>query len=471
MLKYLLVFALLLSFQCKAQLIVDTKLSVNTNITGEKLILNSYSMLNFQPSPISSTFIDSSGIGTIQLYLKEPTFIYYQLGELREVMYFEPGYDLSVSIRHSKNNNQIKYTGRGSAANNYLNESAELFWKFENEGGNIWVANFGEFAQRSDSLLAALAKFHKLYKQNTELSESTKEMLALRNRIKAASMKQNYILSHPLATSASGEIPQQLVNIIAGIPFSDELLKLGMMPYAMFLHWHLELDVKRSFNQNNTAAKSILLPVDSFLNASNRYPEVVSQLLQAKNIYFDIKSNGLTPASERLYMEFKQKHSLSIYNTQLDEAVSSWSKISEGTPAPLFKGQKLDGTTLSLNDLKGKIVYVDVWATWCGPCVKEFEDSKKLEKHYAKNENVVFLYVSIDEHRSKWEKMLQTKTVPLGTHIHQQDREIWDVYLMQSVPRYILIDHEGNLLNSYAPKPSSGLVQRAIDDALLRIGK
>ena len=65
------------------------------------------------------------------------------------------------------------------------------------------------------------------------------------------------------------------------------------------------------------------------------------------------------------------------------------------TNAPNFNLPNQNGETISLSDLKGKYVYIDVWATWCGPCIAEIPSLKKVEKLYH-NKNIEFVSISID---------------------------------------------------------------------------
>jgi thiol-disulfide isomerase/thioredoxin len=110
-------------------------------------------------------------------------------------------------------------------------------------------------------------------------------------------------------------------------------------------------------------------------------------------------------------------------------------------------------------------VYIDVWATWCGPCREEFPESKKLVKEFEGNNDVVFLYVSLDENVDAWKKMLKDGTVPPGSHINQQSDSpgsLWAKYLLWGIPRYIMVNKDGTMLKAHAPRPSSGKVASEI---------
>lgn len=75
-------------------------------------------------------------------------------------------------------------------------------------------------------------------------------------------------------------------------------------------------------------------------------------------------------------------------------------------PSPIFENfENIKGGTTSLKDLKGKYVYIDVWATWCGPCKAEIPHLKSLEEKY-QGKNIVFVSISVDskEDHDAWQK-------------------------------------------------------------------
>lgn len=121
--------------------------------------------------------------------------------------------------------------------------------------------------------------------------------------------------------------------------------------------------------------------------------------------------------------------------------------------------ENIDGSKTSLTDLKDKYVYIDVWATWCGPCRKEIPYLQKLEEKYH-GKNIAFVSISLDEDKDKekWKKMIADKKMG-GIQLFADknwESDFVKAYRINSIPRFIFIGPSGNVLNANAPRPSNG---------------
>lgn len=142
---------------------------------------------------------------------------------------------------------------------------------------------------------------------------------------------------------------------------------------------------------------------------------------------------------------------------------------SPGHEAIDFKFPDINGKMVALSDFKGKVVYVDVWATWCGPCKAEIPHMAKLEEEYAENPNIVFMSVSIDQAKDieKWKTMVKEKNMK-GVQLFSGDRkqEISSAYKINAIPRFMIIGKDGKIVDSNAPRPSSDKIRRVLNTEL-----
>ena len=133
--------------------------------------------------------------------------------------------------------------------------------------------------------------------------------------------------------------------------------------------------------------------------------------------------------------------------------------LAEGNDSPNFENyENFKGGKTSLADLKGTYVYVDIWATWCGPCKREIPFLKEVEKEY-RGKNIEFVSISVDKAKdhATWKKMVEEKEL---TGIQLFAENDWNSnfvkgYKINGIPRFILIDPAGKIVSPDAPRPSS----------------
>jgi thiol-disulfide isomerase/thioredoxin len=135
-----------------------------------------------------------------------------------------------------------------------------------------------------------------------------------------------------------------------------------------------------------------------------------------------------------------------------------WSQYDAGKQAPIFEFADVNGKIHQSTEFIGKLVYLDVWASWCGPCMREMPFSDELKKEYKDNDQIVFLYISIDEKKDAW--MEAAKRLGLNENYSGIAypggfrSEFAKKYSVNSIPHYVLIDKKGNLVSHKAERPS-----------------
>lgn len=137
-----------------------------------------------------------------------------------------------------------------------------------------------------------------------------------------------------------------------------------------------------------------------------------------------------------------------------------------GKTSQSFVYDNYAGGKTKLEDLRGKYVYIDVWATWCGPCRGEIPFLAKIEEKY-KGKNIEFVSISVDEDkdREKWKTFVKEKSLG-GIQLFADKNWMSDFiksFGINSIPRFILIDPSGNVVSADAERPSDSKLQERFD--------
>lgn len=149
--------------------------------------------------------------------------------------------------------------------------------------------------------------------------------------------------------------------------------------------------------------------------------------------------------------------------------MSQAKKKMNNAKAPNFDYENAAGGKTTLESLKGKYVYVDIWATWCGPCRAEIPALKAMEEKLH-NKNIAFVSVSVDAEKDhdKWKAFVAEKALS-GTQLYAGKAvpsEFISAFEVNTIPRFILIDPNGNVVDSDAARPSDPRLATQLDGLL-----
>jgi len=180
---------------------------------------------------------------------------------------------------------------------------------------------------------------------------------------------------------------------------------------------------------------------------SNNAPKVDSMILKS-----DIKNNNLF---------------ISYINKSYKKAHADLVRLAKGTPSPKFVNYENNaGGTSSLDDFKGKYVYIDLWATWCGPCKKEIPYLKELEEKFHKK-NIVFVSISLDKKSAydTWKNMIKDKKMGGVQLIADKDftSDFVKDYGVSAIPRFVLLDTDGQIIDADAQRPSNPKLEELLN--------
>jgi len=450
-------------------------LRINAPSFNESLVeIVSVNVLNYEETLLESIILDSIGNGSVQFSRTKPGFGSIKIGDNYFRIYLEAGFDLKATVITNSETPFIKYSGKGSKPNNYLSGTNSILKKFHDKHPTWFQKEPANVSLLLDSLHNSLESFHLGYLDTVDLNNTTREIFEESIEMKLINLKQQHRLINNAAYKIEN-VPSSLNNTSKEISFKAKYLDLAMVEYAQVLDLFLRLEIQDPIYEGIEAEeldslKEIFPMLTNKLIKGHDFPLDIQEFLIAKDLSYWLASEGISSGLDSVYNDFKKDFVNSIYNDELEVKYTEWLRIARGQPAPEITGVTIENDTLSLSKLKGKVVFIDVWATWCGPCLAGFPFYNNIQKEFEGSDEVEFLFVSVDGDHEKWVNFIKEETIPMGTQIHEFPETvhppIQESYKMWGVPRYILIDREGMIYDAKAPRPSSGKVVNLIKELI-----
>lgn len=262
-------------------------------------------------------------------------------------------------------------------------------------------------------------------------------------------------------------LPSVMVDELATLTVNDETA-LSAEPYQNFLYFYVTY-----FNsKNRNFAKYSPTDIQTSLTdkAAFAHQHLTGSVYQYTLARLLVENcDRVPPASVREVFGLLGKTPnasayVAVVNTRCGEVmarkdepiVTATKKKPIDPKAFSFTNEK--GEAVTLDEYKGKVVYLDVWASWCGPCRAEFPFSKQLQERLTKKqkEQTVFLYVSTDDTEEVWKRALNSLQLSgeQGLSTGGWKSRIVQYFGIQSIPRYILINKKGQVTDANAKRPS-----------------
>ncbi len=343
-------------------------------------------------------------------------------------------------------------------------DATSQYAKLQTTGLDAW--EMGLFDTRK-----AQSAFYKSYPQASQFS-------AAFNKYVEACIRWNYwhlLLAYPIirgntqaTLSSLMSLPSIMVEELATLPVNDETV-LPAEPYRNFLFFYVTYFNSKARNfvkYTPTDIQNSMTDKATFANqhlTGKPYRYALARLLvencdkatpsSVRDVFGIL---GKTPSSAEYVAVVKARCGEAM--SRKDEPVVAVADKKKPVDPNVFSFANQNGESVTLDDFKGKVIYLDVWASWCGPCRAEFPFSRQLHERLTKKqkEQVVFLYLSIDDTEAAWKKALNTLQLPgeqgwsKGGWL-SRTAKYFDI---KSIPRYILINKTGQVADSDAKRPS-----------------
>jgi cytochrome oxidase Cu insertion factor (SCO1/SenC/PrrC family) len=243
---------------------------------------------------------------------------------------------------------------------------------------------------------------------------------------------------------------------------------LDITDYRFFLSYYIEMKANERLNKlDSTKAVEPDALFDESLNVIKELKnENIRDYALFNAMNTRLREKGLV-GFENYYDYFKEHNEDPRYEAQLKLLYEEKQLMAPGQPAPPFTLEDVDGNLVSLNDFKGKYVYIDFWQTLCPRSGRELPYLLNLHADY-KEDSIAFVSISVNEDENVWRDYVKEhKNMGTSLRVPQSwDSKTYKDYQASGLPTFILIDPEGHIINPKAAKPSSKEIRETFDQLL-----
>lgn len=416
----------LITFSSEAQ--KNTTIKINFNEGTDQVQLQ----INGEAIPIES---DMNGKAIFKTKISTPQYVQLlRISKRPELLYIFPDDELEVTIA-GKTYGKLEFKGKHAKLNAYLVNSENIK---VGGGFNLDEADYINFLR---SRVEETIK--RMEDQGFEESFTQKEKKRIAVKIYTSMVGYPNIKRR---TDRNFQASDTFYKYVNSQLFEDEKM-LSIKEYTDFIEYMFrmlatkDLENYNAFDYSNETLNYVIA------NVKNK--KIKTHLI---NFYaYDyLKRNGILEA-EPITKIFKQYVKDSEKRKIYDETWETWARITPGRLMPELNFTDINGQSVSLTSLRGKYIYIDVWATWCKPCIAEIPNLKKME-HRLADKNIVFLSISVDKDRDAWVKMVKEDNFT-GMQWHSPSREFSEELMIVSIPRFILIDPQGKIVEANVSRP------------------
>ena len=444
--KIIAVLAIICFFSCQEKEKITTLSGFITGTDAKEIELEGINFSKKIPLQSNGTFSDTLDLPYEGMYYLLLT------DEKSSFVYLENGFNLQIETEDDDFINAMKFNGTGQEENNYMLQKNKVI---ESKLGNpsdfkdvlkAYAVDEKTFIQTIEDLKISL-----LNKLESSKIKNQKFVTNEKKEIDILGLKyfDLYAPYHGYATANNEfKTSDSFPKVAADVDMNDEETFKHSYSYRGLIGAVFE----RVMHDTPTEGQT------SFDRGMEKLQTVKSKMIRSeltKNMLYEL--NLQVQDIDKIYKGIIANSIDSTFNKEGTKKYETLKKLGKGSAAPTFDYENVTGGKTSLESLKGKFVYIDVWATWCSPCIAEIPALKEVEKEYH-GRNIEFVSISIDNRKDfeKWKKMVADKELK-GVQLcadHAWESDFVKSFAIDGIPRFILIDSEGKIVNADAPRPS-----------------
>ena len=423
------------------------------NSTDDLITVSNYNSTMKEDFPI-----DSLGNFEARVKVEKDGYYFFKIGRPYATVRFKKGKNVHLNIDADNFFKSRRYSGDLSSENNFNVQKSALRSEYVGDPKDYFVVPLLEFLSKIKVTRDAV--FELIDKSSLNQEDKKLEIrIAEYDHLQTYNNYQKFYSYHK---KRNAELPDDYYQPIIDINIDDDEMFRHSGAYRNLIVANYRHASKKALSEDSTLTiiefvKNKISKVKS-IDTREQFASMLMRKMKQGNDDIDDDYRQIIPlfSSDRMKRKLEEKYKSAL------ETVSG--KVSVD-----FNYENFSGGKTSLKDLAGKLVYIDVWATWCGPCLKEMPSLKVLINDY-KGKNIEFVSISIDHKKDyeKWRKMVPEKNVG-GIQLYDAEglsSAFMKAFNVGLIPRFMMLDYEGKIITANAPRPSSDEVRVFVDKYL-----
>jgi thiol-disulfide isomerase/thioredoxin len=422
-------------------------------------------------------FINSEGLFVLHAEIKEPQLVFLVHNEDRLPIFLEPNDTLHISSDMFQFPLAVTFSGKAGHNNRLLRQFFEQYPQDFNEFNNLRY-KIGNWWTTVEAPMDAymnqmeVADFSAYMKERKDDGFLILDEYLHTNPNKVSTAFQNYLSSEILYDWAyhmlfyanvykvKHNIGPEFYEFLYDAPTSSELV--GSDAYRRFITTFM------SYKQSLTGGPETNY-ADQYLSAPDYMSYKALAFFRSEIILLGLKAERYSEIMQ-YYTSFLQQNIYHDYDEKITDIYEKAIRVSPGVLAPGFAASDRFGSIIQLDQFKGKVVYLNFWASWCASCVKKMNLLDDFDTEF-KNEGIVLVNVSLDENQENWSNAINENGFS-GYHLLSNapvaagGKSIASIYSIEAVPSFFFIGKDG----TFAEKGWSNKIED-IHNRLIELSK
>lgn len=433
-------------------------------INGKVSNLDANFALLMSKGVVDTIYLNDDGTFTKQFDISESSYYIIRAGRLSNTIFVSPGDVLTVEIDIKQPANGPSFDGKTSNINGFIFKANGLVRGLMQDIRALYALPIEEFTAKVDSTKNEVVN---LLNESGIESKSFLEFEKIRIGYIFTGIKYDYPSLSARLAGLNYEFNPEDYSFMNDFDF-DNLKHFNIAEYTSLINKHLQTQFGAKLESDEYKGKSDF-------ERTLLYFEMIDSFVENQTLRDFFKHNSTIETVQWSSLEIAKNvadHYIAntktdVYREIVERAIAKRMLLAPGQPAPGFTLTDINGEEHSLSDYRGKLVYIDFWATWCGPCRRQLPYLMKMKETY-EGKPIAIIAISLDDDKNAWENMVRNDNMK-GIQLHADKAWLSDAaqkYQVRAIPTFVLIDAEGKIIEYPAPRPSEPETNLLIDKHL-----